>query len=156
MNMSDAAVALRSLPRRFSEVVAGPAGDPSWERTVRTVGPDGRSALGFVVHATELLIELGTAIASLPVKARPSMSIDKLERRYSEPATGASTAQLIGELRLAAERAATAVEGRDHDELDRACSVDNEHVKARTAVERVVTTTVRSLGEAQAAIDAAL
>ena len=41
ISMGDAAVALRSLPRRYREIVAGPVGDDAWDRSEeRRVGKE--------------------------------------------------------------------------------------------------------------------
>jgi hypothetical protein len=155
MNMSDAAVAIRSLPRRYSEVVSGPAGDPAWERLLRSVGGEGRSALGFVVHVTGLLTALGTAIAALPLQSRPTVSVASLDAKFSEPGPGLATSQTIEALRVAADRAGAAVAGRSHEEFDRNCNVDGHDIEARQFVEQVVHSCVAYLKDAQATIDAA-
>ncbi len=155
MNMSDAAVAIRSLPRRYGEIVSGPTSDPAWERLVRSVGNEGRSALGFVVHVTELLTALGTAVAALPIQSRPSVSVESLNTRFSEPTPNLATSKALDALKAAAGRAADAIAGRSHDEFDRKCNVDGHEVEARSFVEQVVQTCVTLLKDAQAAIDAA-
>lgn len=155
MNMNDATVAIRSLPRRYGEVVSGPKGDDNWDRIVRVVGPQGRSALGFVVHATDLLTALGTAIAALPIQSRPPVAVAPLETKYSEPSPNLQVAKALDNLKSAAERAATAVHGRSPEELDRACMVDGKEVDSRAFVERIVTLCVSHLKDAKDAIDAA-
>ena len=155
LNMADAAVAIRSFPRRYLEVVSGPVGDDAWERLVRTVGPDGRSAIGFVAHVTELLTVLGTAIAALPVQTQPSVNVASLESKYSEPASSVTISMATDALRSAADRAATAVEGRSHNEFERSCSVDGHNVNAREFVERIVKASVAHLKDSEAAVDAA-
>lgn len=156
MPMRDAAVALRSLPRRFRAVVAGPADDDTWDRLVRTTaGPRERSALGWVRHTTAAVTALGTAVAVLPMTARPDLPLKSIAMRPSEPAPDDTVDALLGELAEVAERAATAIEGRQPSDFDRPCNVDGTDVAARDLVSRIVRLAVAHLDDASRAIDAA-
>ena len=58
MTMRDAAVAVRSLPRRFGEILNGPLDDDTWDRLVRTTDSSGHSAAGWAAQTTALLTSL--------------------------------------------------------------------------------------------------
>ena len=152
MSMADAAVTLRSLPRRFSETVSGPVGDDSWDRTVRALGPSGRSALGSVAVADAELVALGTAIASLPQEKSPVVNLGPM-RRAAEPAS--SPAELLAQVKVNAGRAATAVEGRGHDDFGRLLTVDGQSLSAETFVRQTIASCLSHLNDAKEAIDAA-
>jgi hypothetical protein len=153
--MSDAAVALRSLPRRFREIVAGPEGDQAWDRLIRTLDASGRSALGYVVHTTAEVTALGTAIAALPLTARPSVSLAAIEKARSDVPQASTVAELTAQLEQAAVRGADAIHGRQHGDFDRNCIVDDAELSARDLVNHVVAFSVANLRHAQAALDAA-
>lgn len=148
--MADAAVTLRSLPRRFDEAVGGPVGDDSWDRIVRTPGPSGRSALGSLAVADAELVALGTAIASLPLAKSPVINLGTV-RRTTEPTV--PLADLLSQLKENAKRAATAVEGRGHDDFARLVTLDGKPVSAENYVRRTVAACLSHLHDAQEAID---
>lgn len=154
MPMRDAAVALRSLPRRFREVLAGPAGDDAWERLVRTPsGARDRSALGWLRHTTTAVTVLGTAVATLPLTAKPDFPLKSIAMRPCEPGPDDTIASLLDELAQVAERAAAAVEGRQPGDFDRLCNVDGTDVAARDLVSRIIRLAVGHLDDAAGAID---
>lgn len=148
LSMRDAAVALRSLPRRFGEVLNGPVGDDAWDRLVRTVGSNGQSAVGWVVRTTAAVTSLGTAVAALPLQARPSVSLADALAATPEARVGSAKAALA-ELKEVAERAAKAIEGRQPDDFDRVCLVDGKELATHSLVETVVATGVANLKHAQ-------
>jgi hypothetical protein len=152
LSMADAAVTLRSLPRRFTETVSGPAGDDSWDRTVRTTGPSGRSALGSVAVADAELVALGTAIASLPLEKSPIVNLGPV-RRSPEPKS--SVTELLAQIKVNAVRAATAVEGRGHDDFSRQLTVDGKTMAADEYVRRTVAACLSHLTDAKEAIESA-
>ena len=153
--MSDAAVALRSLPRRFREIVAGPEGDEAWERLVRMLDASDRSALGYVVRTTAEVTALGTAIAALQMTARPSVSLSTIEQARTDVPQASTVAELTAQLEQAAGRAADAIHGRQPDDFDRNCVADGAELSARDLVNHVVAFAVANLRHAQAALDAA-
>ena len=152
MSMADAAVALRSLPRRFTETVSGPAGDDAWDRTVRTPGPSGRSALGSVAMADAELLALGTAIASLPLEKSPVVNLGPA-RRSAEPSI--SLPDLLTQVQGDAKRAATAVAGRGHDDFARQVTVDGKTMSVGDYVCRTVAACLSHLHDASEAIEGA-
>ena len=93
--MRDAAVAVRSLPRRFGEILNGPLDDDTWDRLVRTTDTSGHSAAGWAAQTTALLTSLGTAIAALPLTARPSVEVAKVLGARSEPSRATAVATVL-------------------------------------------------------------
>ena len=155
MTMSDAAVALRSLPRRFKEVASGPVGDDAWERLVRTPDVSGKSALGWVAQTSALLSELGIALSGLATTVKPTVDLAPAEATMHEVASSVTVASVLGDLSSGAERAASAIEARRHDDLDRHVSVDGSDVAASDLVVRIVRAAVANIRHAAAALDAA-
>ncbi len=153
--MSDAAVTLRSLPRRYKEIVAGPVGDDAWERIVRKAAANNRSALGWVQHSAELITALGTAVAALPLQAKPTCDVQAITDRRSEPRATMSIDEVIANLRDVAERAAIAIQGRQHDDFDRNCLVDGHELSAADLVRQIVTSAVAHLKDAEQAKESA-
>ena len=153
--MRDAAVTVRSLPRRFGEILNGPVDDDAWDRLVRTADPSGRSAAGWAAQTSTLLTALGTAIAALPMTARPAIELAKLTTGRTEPTRATDLATVLHELGDVAGRAATAIEGRQHDDFDRKCVVDGAEQPAYELVNTVVAAAVANLHHASAALDAA-
>ena len=153
--MRDAAVAIRSLPRRFGEIMNGPAADDAWDLLARTADSSGRSAAGWAANTTALVTALGTAIAALPLTARPAAELAKVVSARSEPPRATAIATVLHELSEAAGRAATAIEGRQHSDFDRKCVVDGTEITAAALVTRVVEAAVANLHHAEAALDAA-
>lgn len=153
--MSDAAVTLRSLPRRYKEVVAGPVGDDAWERIVRKAAANNRSALGWTQHSAELITALGTAIAALPLQAKPICDIKAIVNRRSEPRATTSIEEVLSSLREVADRAATAIQGRQPDDFDRKCLVDGTESPADALVRLIVASAVAHLKDAEQAKESA-
>ena len=153
--MRDAAVAVRSLPRRFGEILNGPADDDAWDRLVRTADSSGRSAAGWAAQTTALVTALGTAIAALSLTARPTVELAKIVSARSEPLQAATIATVLHELSDVAGSAATAIEGRLHSDFDRKCVVDGTEITAEALITRVVESAVANLHHAEAALDAA-
>jgi hypothetical protein len=150
--MADAAITLRSLPRRYSEVLAGAKGDDTWERMVRTPAKSGVSPLGWAARTTALLTELGSAIAALPMQARPAMAESVSDADVSEARLG-GLATVLTELKAAATRAADAIEARQHDDFNRTVSLNAKELRAHDVVDQVVLTSVANLKHAQSALD---
>lgn len=156
MSMSDAAVTIRSLPRRCSETVGGPIGDDSWDRTVRRLGPSGRSALGSLRRADAELVALGTALASLPMEKTPSAHHGPLDRKNCEPSPATGVGEVLASLKENTGRAARAIESRGPDDFSRIVTVDGEAMAASSYVRRSVANSLRFLKDAEEAIKSAL
>ncbi len=99
---SDVAVTLRSLPRRFREAVE-PHGNEDVDALVRTVGPDGASALDQIADTGRLLALLGSALKEVVSGRQPVLQAavtDPGARQWEHPAD-----DLEGELGLLSEQA---------------------------------------------------
>ncbi len=155
MSMSDATVALRSLPRRYREVVSGPIGDDAWDRLVRSVVPGDRSALGWTVYATHLVTALGTAVLELPLKARPAVDLAKLHRSRIEAPRASTVEEVTAELTSSVERTAQAIASRSHEAFEREILVDGKPIEARLVVDQFVREAVGHIKDAEAALQAA-
>ena len=153
MSMADAAVTLRSLPRRFAEAVSGPVGDDSWDRIVRAAGPSGHSALRSVAVVDAEMVALGTALASLPLETSPVVNLGPV-RRTPEPPRATSVADLLARVKENAGRAAVAVEGRGHDDFDRKLTLDSKAITAQDYVRRTIAACLSHLTDAKEAIEA--
>ena len=71
---SDAAVALRSLPRRFGAVLRAPIAEDrpaGHDDLVQRIGPDGHSAVDHAVHVVRSLALLDRAIEQVLTSAEP-------------------------------------------------------------------------------------
>ena len=156
MTMSDAAVTIRSFPRRFTETVGGPVGDDSWDRTVRVVGSSGRSALASVARATAELVAVGTAIASVPMERTPSVNLGPINRKNFEPGVETEIGEVLASLKENATRAARAIEARGPEDFARSITVDGKPTAADDYVRQSIEATLGFLKEAQSAIESAL
>lgn len=156
MSMSDAAVAIRSIPRRCAEAIGGPVGDDSWDRTVRSIGPSGRSALGSVRRADAELVALGTALASLPMEKTPSAHHGPLDRKNCEPSVATGVGEVLASLKENTGRAARAIESRGADDFARLVNVDGESMAASSYVRLTVANSLKFLKDAEEAIASAL
>ncbi len=156
MTMSDAAVTIRSLPRRCAETVGGPVGDDSWDRTVRIVGGSGRSALGSIARIDAELVALGTVLASLPMEKTPSVNLGPIDRQNYEPSGTTEIGEILATLEDNAGRAARAIEARGHEDFDRSITVDGKPMTAADYVRRAIASSLTFLKDARATIDAAL
>ena len=156
MTMSDAAVTIRSLPRRCAETIGGPVGDDSWDRTVRSIGGSGRSALANIGRADAELVALGTVLASLPMEKTPSVNLGPIDRKNYEPSATTEVGEVLALLKENAGRAARALEGRRPEDFDRSIMVDGKPMTAANYVRRAVSSSLLFLKHAQTEIDAAL
>ena len=152
--MADAVVTIKSLPRRFGEIVSGISGDDDWNRLVRVPDLAHRSALGWTAHTTALLTALGTMVAQIPLQAKPALDTATLNPPSTQARLG-SINEVLAELKSASTRAAEAIDARSHDDVDRACTLNAEDMSAYDVINAVVKTCVSQLGDAQDALAAA-
>jgi hypothetical protein len=152
MNMADAAVTLRSLPRRFGEVLAGPKGDDGWDRVVRLPSSNGQSPLGWADRTKTLITALGSAVAALPIQARPALAESIVDAAANEARLG-NSATVLADLKTAAIRAADAIEARQHDDFHRTITLNGKELSAHDVVEQIVLASVANLKHAQTALD---
>jgi hypothetical protein len=153
MSMADAAVTIKSLPRRFGEIINGIAGDDDWNRLVRVPDAADRSALGWTAHTSALLTALGTMVAQIPLQAKPVLDTATLNPPSTQARLG-TIAEVLAELKSASTRAAVAIDARSHDDVDRECTVNGETMRAYDAINAVVKTCVAQLGDATNALAA--
>lgn len=102
LSPADAAVTMRSLPRRFREALAVEE-DEDQDALMRAVGPDGASALDHVADTGRTLALFGGAIGEVVSGRRPVLHAaltDPAARQWEHAAT-----DLGGELFLLAEEA---------------------------------------------------
>jgi hypothetical protein len=151
LNKNDAMVAMRSLGRRYGEVVNGPVGDDAWERKVRAAPPKGHSALAYVAHATATLAVLASAVSALPNTKEPLLSLPTI----AEPNRDVEPMTLVAGLKSAGAGAAAALDARSHDDYHRTILVNGTAREVREVVADLVTQCVGGLKLAQHAIDSA-
>jgi hypothetical protein len=154
MSMADAVVTIKSLPRRFGEIINGISGDDDWNRLVRVPDMADRSALGWTAHTSALLTALGTMVAQIPLQAKPVLDTTTLNPPSTQARLG-TIAEVLAELKSASTRAADAIDARSHDDVDRECTVNGETMRACDAINAVVKTCVAQLGDAADALAAA-
>lgn len=113
---ADAAVTLRSLPRRYRGLFAAAArpDDPGGDDLVRRLGPDGHAALDHLALATRGLVVIGHALGQVLIQDDPYLHVavtDATAREYA-PVAGhdPTAADLLGELATVAEALATRIE----------------------------------------------
>ena len=154
MSMADAAVTIKSLPRRYGEIINGIAGDDDWNRMVRVPDAADRSAIGWTAHTSALLTALGTMVAQIPLQAKPILDTTTLNPPSTQARLG-TIAEVLAELKSASARAAVAIDARSHDDVDRECTLNGEAMRAYDAINTVVKQCVAQLTDAKEALAAA-
>jgi hypothetical protein len=154
MSMADAAVTIKSLPRRYGEIINGISGDDDWNRLVRVPDAADRSALGWTAHTTALLTALGTMVAQIPLQAKPTLDTTMLNPPSTQARLG-SIPEVLAELKSSATRAAEAIDARSHEDVDRECTLNGEAMRAYDAINAVVKTCVTQLSDTKNALAAA-
>jgi hypothetical protein len=154
MSMADAAVTIKSLPRRYGEIINGISGDDDWNRLVRVADAADRSALGWTAHTTALLTALGTMVAQIPLQAKPTLDTESLNPPSTQARLG-TIADVLAELKSASARASEAIAARSHDDVDRECTLNGKAMRAYDAINSVVKQCVAQLAIATDALSAA-
>ena len=154
MSMADAVVTIKSLPRRFGEIVSGISSDDDWNRLVRIPDALDRSALGWTAHTAALLTALGTMVAQLPLQARPALDTNTLNPPSTQARLG-TIAEVLAELKSSSARAAEAIDARSHDDVDRDCNFNGEEMRAYDAINKVAKQCISHLANATDALAAA-
>lgn len=103
---ADAAVAVRSYPRRFRAVLARPDDE---DDVVRRPAADGWSALDHAAHVATSLGTVAEALRLVSIEERPLVALAP-ERREAVPAT-VDVDAVVRDLEDAAGRAAGAIDG---------------------------------------------
>jgi hypothetical protein len=146
---ADAAVAVRSYPRRYRAVLVRPD-DEDGAEVVRRPGPDGWSALDHAAHAASSLDAAAEALRLVSIEEQPLVALAP-----ERPERAGGVDEVLGRLAAAAERAAAVIErvqgkdwerrGRLHEDesvtaLDLAKHAVHEGVHHLRAAERAVST----------------
>ncbi len=156
ISFADAVVALRSLPRRFTEVLSGPPDDDAWDRIVRfETGTPPRSAMGWAAAAAALVSSLADALDALPKMSKPSVDLRDEHASSFRPDPTATVADVLATIAAVSSRAATALAGRRPEDDDRAVIIDGREGTLGELVTQVVTEATGAIRTAQSAIDAA-
>jgi hypothetical protein len=156
ISFADAEVALRSLPRRFSEVISGPPDDPAWDRIVRAPsGTPARSALGWAATAASMATNLADLTDDLLRSSAPQLDLRDEAAASFQPDDTTSVASMLDSLRIASTRAADALAARRSEDSERTVHIDGEQTAFGDAVSRLVSEATGAIRRAQQAIDAA-
>jgi DinB superfamily len=149
---SDAAVALRSYPRRYRAALVR-LDDEEGADIVRRPGPDGWSALDHAVHVARAFDADADALRRVGIVEDPSVAVEP-ERRAEE---AGPVDDVLARLAAAAAAAADAVEHTRGKDWHRAGSVEGgARVSALALARHAVHEGVHHLRLAEQAIDAAL
>lgn len=158
LSASDAAVALRSYPRRYTHTLRPIAGDPGIDELATRAGPDGRSALDLVVDTTNTFVVLGQALRALLVQEAPVLHpavLDPGARTWEVPAT-TGIADALARLGEEADALATAVEATAAPDWVRAGTVaGGTPVTALDVVREAARTGAENLRAAEVALESA-
>jgi hypothetical protein len=154
LSLSDAAVAIRSFPRRFAESIQGPFDDPAWMRILMRPSDSAPSPITMVQTTTAMLDDLATTFAALPRLSTPATTarpvVADLNDMGPDPRT--TIDQLMSDLNRAANVAAESVEARRHDDVERSVLVDGKAETVATYLTSTVSTIVlflRSMNQLQ-------
>ena len=157
LSKSDAAVSLKSFGRRFAEVTAGPAGDDSWERILKTNGPKKVSTLDILRQATADLRVLTNTIEILPSTELPKVSFPQAPTNSgTNSGTNSETiAEAVAAVKAASTAAGTAVSKQSSEGYSREVEFAGQPTTLRDLTTTVVNRCVQGLKDAQEAIDSA-
>jgi hypothetical protein len=88
LSPKEAAVALRSYPRRYRSLLQPIAGDDDAEEIAHRVGPGGRSSVEIVSDVTRTLVLLGEALRQITINPTPVVHaavVDPTQRQWDTP-----------------------------------------------------------------------
>ena len=158
---ADAAVTVRSLPRRFLGVFASapPPDDPGGDDLVRRVGPDGHAALDHLALVTRGLVLVDHALGQVMVQDSPHLhaAVTDPGARDYVPVGGhdPTAADLLDELGTVAESLATRIERTPAGDWSRAGRIGGEAtVTALDLAREAVKTGIHHLRAAEATLSA--
>jgi hypothetical protein len=159
LNAVDAAVALRSFPRRYREELSSFKGDDNIEAMARRIGPDGQSAVDITTDTVRSIELLSQALQQVLVHDQPVLHagvIDAAERVWPD-AGDESLDSLLHELDDAATKLGETVERTDAGEWKRTATVagSDRTITALDVVREAVRTASDNLRLVQAAMAAA-
>lgn len=147
LSLSDAAVAIRSFPRRFAETMQGPFDDPAWTRILLRPSDGAPSPIAMLQTTTAMLDDLATTFAALPRLSTPATTARPVVAELSDMGLDprATVDQLMSDLNRAATVAAESVEARRHDDVERSILVDGDTETVATYLSSTISTIVRFL-----------
>jgi hypothetical protein len=88
LSPKEAAVALRSYPRRYRELLQPVAGDDNAEELAQRVGPTGRSSIDILSDVTRTFVLLGEALRQITINPTPIVHaavVDPNQRQWDAP-----------------------------------------------------------------------
>ncbi len=128
LSPADAAVALRTFPRRWRALLGGlDPDDPDTEARLHRFGPDGRSALTAASEAAGILEVARAQVVRVLHSERPSLPPD-------EATVGGTLEEALDRIEAAAPVLATTVAGIAAGDLDRTAELGGRTVDVRTMV----------------------
>jgi hypothetical protein len=135
---ADAAVALRSLPRRFRALFTGREQDEGPDDLAQRPGADGWTAVGHITAASQVIGLASRALQEVLRSDDPMIDRAVIERsrRVEDPAPGGSVEERLSELGWEADALAENVEGVAAHDWTRTGSVPG-HDKPVSALDLV-------------------
>jgi hypothetical protein len=158
LNAVDAAVALKSFPRRYREALSSFKGDDNIEAMARRIGPDGDSAIDALTDTVRTIELLSQALQQVLVHDQPVLHtgvVDAAERVW--PSHGGSDEPLdalLRELDDVATKLGDTVEHTDAGEWKRTATIAGSD-RAVTALD-VVREAVRAGADNLRRVDASM
>jgi hypothetical protein len=149
---SDAAVALRSLPRRFRQVLVRGEDDEMDrpDHLVRRAGDDGWSALDHAAHVAASLAALHAAMHDALIRDERPLDPSVLDDAARGPGPGGAGARSVSDVLSALEHEATSFA----DEVERAPAAAWARAGALEALQEAVDSSVAHLRAGERIIDA--
>jgi hypothetical protein len=158
LSAPDAAVALRSYPRRFRSAVLPIADDPTVEALAERIGPGGHSAVEIVVAVANSWVLLGQALRQVLISddAVVHAGVTDPGQREWEVPTGTSVDGALDRLADEADTLAAATDAVSSRDWSRTATVaGGGEVSAIDLVREAVRTGAQGLADAEAAVAAA-
>jgi hypothetical protein len=136
----DAVVAVRSFPRRYRALLAGPGPADGEDDVIRRRPRPGTwSALEYTAHVADMLDHLGPAIRRITVENAPSISLFDNDRRAADQAYNRQDrAEVLGWLELACGDLAFILESVATDDWRRIGHLDRGDRDALTLTREAV------------------
>lgn len=150
---SDAAVALRSLPRRFRALFTGLGDDESPDALAHRAGPDGTTPIGHLGAAIRLLVDGGRSVEQILVSDDPRLEpLDGSALPAGSDAAG-SLEERLAELATAAASLADRVDAVSAADWSRQGRLGTVAVTAADRLWEVVDSGVAALRAAETTLD---
>jgi hypothetical protein len=152
LSPADAAVTMRSLPRRFRAALGSIGDEEQAAEVAERIGPDGHSALDHLAAVVGTLSLLERALEQVLVDDRPTLHPATMDRqaRSWEPPAERGLEPTLDELSEAAARMADRIERAGADDWSRTGEVPGgRSVTALDLVREAVATAIDHLREAE-------